>query len=134
MSAVNATRACCLAAKLAKSQIFLRGRVCRASCADARVNVATIPLRGFADARRWGSALLLISVMSVFSVSPMALGALGVNYNSVSGAVWQKLHPATFIAGVAFLLHVLGQPRPWAYLKPSPPDFRARRFLRRFRC
>lgn len=87
------------------------------------MNVAAIPLRSFADARRWSSALLVVSVMIVFSVSPMALGALGVNYDSVGGAFWQKLHPATFIAAVAFFLHVLGERRPWAYLKNLPARF-----------
>ncbi len=87
------------------------------------MSVAAAPLRGVDDMSRWASALLVISLVAVFSVSPMALGAMGVNYDSVGGAMWQKLHPATYTAALALAVHISGQRRPLAYIRALPARF-----------
>jgi hypothetical protein len=85
---------------------------------SAGASLADLPLL-----RRWASVLFTLSITLIFAVSPMALAAIGINYDSPGGAMWQKLHPATYICALAFTLNVAGQTRPMAFLKSLPARF-----------
>jgi len=63
------------------------------------------------------NVLFFAAILTSLAVSPMALEAVGVHYESSDGAMWQKLHPATYLAVLAMLFRVLGQARPVAYVK-----------------
>ncbi len=42
---------------------------------------------------------------------------LGVNHGGSGGAFWEKLHPATYLAALAFALQLLSRRKRWAYLE-----------------
>lgn len=75
------------------------------------------PVRTLFNARAIAEALLAVAVMAVFCLSSMALTAVGISYDSPSGAIWQKLHPATYIAALALAFAIFGQARPLAFLE-----------------
>ena len=58
-----------------------------------------------------------------FAVSAMALQALGVAYEAPGGGMLQKLHPATYLAGLALVLEAASRPRPLAYIAGLPQRF-----------
>ncbi|QGM97310.1 VpsF family polysaccharide biosynthesis protein [Methylocystis parvus] len=64
-------------------------------------------------APRWAARLLVLSVMLLFSVSPMALGLIGVKYDLAEAPFWHKLHPCTIVAMLAFCVDVAARPRPF---------------------
>jgi hypothetical protein len=78
------------------------------------VTAAAVNGRGWALAL--ATPLLVASMLASFAVSSMALAAIGVQYDSPDGPMWQKLHPATYLAVLAMLFRVLGQSRPLAYV------------------
>lgn len=55
--------------------------------------------------------LLSLSVMCVFLLSPMMLSLLGVAYDTVGGAAWQKIHPASYFATLALAANFLARRR-----------------------
>jgi hypothetical protein len=74
-----------------------------------------------ATVRTWGdglaSGLLVAAVIADFGISSMALTYAGLGYDSPGGAAWQKFHPATYLAMLAFVAAILSQPRPIGYLQ-----------------
>ncbi|HYA80888.1 MAG TPA: hypothetical protein VED87_08165, partial [Methylocystis sp.] len=84
------------------------------------MNVAVVTLREILDLKRWSVAFFVASVIVCFAVSPMALGAIGVNYGSAGGAAWQKIHPATYLMALSMGFGFLGLPRRWAFLWAIP--------------
>lgn len=81
------------------------------------MSLAATPLRRLFTAKGWASALFVVAVGGVFFVSEMALAAIGINYDSVGGAMWQKLHPATYAASLAIAFDILARARPVAHVK-----------------
>lgn len=49
------------------------------------------------DGRLIGLGLALVAVLYL-TISPLALGVLGFNYDETGGAFYEKIHPATFLA------------------------------------
>ncbi|MDE2364039.1 MAG: VpsF family polysaccharide biosynthesis protein [Hyphomicrobiales bacterium] len=68
-------------------------------------------------------ALVLSMTLVGFCVSAMTLTALGIAYDAPGGNALHKLHPATFIAALAFLARVTTDPQPLAYLAGLPSRF-----------
>ncbi len=65
----------------------------------------------------------VLAVIVVFSVSSMALTALGIDYSAPGGNPLSKLHPANLLFALAFLLNVLSKSSPPAYLMELPRRF-----------
>lgn len=65
----------------------------------------------------WASRLLILAVILLFTVSPMALGVVGVKYDMPDGPFWQKLHPSTFLAALAIFIDVVGRRYPLRRLR-----------------
>lgn len=63
-------------------------------------------------APRWAARLLILAVILLFTLSPMALGFVGVKYDLPEGPFWQKLHPATLVAMLALLIDIVARPYP----------------------
>jgi hypothetical protein len=76
---------------------------------------------GVLNARKWAldlaDVLLVAAIILSFAVSAMALTAAGVQYDVAGGPGWQKLHPATYLGGLAMACRLLGQQRPAHYLQ-----------------
>jgi hypothetical protein len=49
------------------------------------------------------SGLTAIAVALLFLVSGLMLQAMGITYDSAGGALWQKIHPATYVAFLAVI-------------------------------
>jgi hypothetical protein len=81
------------------------------------------PLAGRAAMQRWATRIFTIAAILLFCVSPMALGVIGFNYDGAGGAMWQKLHPATYAAALAFALDIASKPAPMAFIKELPARF-----------
>ncbi len=62
---------------------------------------------------RFGAYLLtLLSIVVIFAVSPLVLGAVGINYETSAGSPFEKIHPGTFIAVLALGLRLASSPQP----------------------
>ncbi len=68
-------------------------------------------------AQRLASILFVASIVLLFSVSSLALGFIGVNYDSVGGSLWQKLHPATYLMALAFAAELAGKSKPFGFIR-----------------
>lgn len=64
-------------------------------------------------APRWAARLLILSVVLLFTASPMALALIGVKYDLPEGPFWQKLHPCTIMAMLAFFVDIVGRSHPF---------------------
>jgi hypothetical protein len=58
------------------------------------------------------SALVKMTVLLLFTVSGGMLWELGLNYDGITGAPASKIHPATYVTVVAFMLFVLARRNP----------------------
>lgn len=73
------------------------------------------PFQGRNWTLRVADALLVAAILLSFVVSAMALSAAGAQYDVAGGPGWQKLHPATYLGGLAMTFRVVGQRRPLQY-------------------
>ena len=72
---------------------------------------------------RLAGALLLLAALAEFGLSSLTLTALGIKYDGPGGNFFHKLHPATWLAALALVAHLAGQPRPLAYLRAAAGRF-----------
>ena len=63
------------------------------------------------------SKLLVAAILINFSVSSMALSALGIPYDWTDGSAFAKLHPSTYLSAVALAAYLMGQLRAGASLR-----------------
>jgi hypothetical protein len=59
-------------------------------------------------AQRLGYKVAVLAVMVQFVISPNLLMMVGIDYNAIGGNPLVKLHPATYLAGIAACLAVCG--------------------------
>src|SRR4051812_16032848 len=62
------------------------------------------------------SALIKLIVLLLFIVSGGMLWELGLNYDGITGAAASKIHPATYVTVLAFMLFVLARRNPASLL------------------
>ncbi|HHN67479.1 MAG TPA: hypothetical protein ENK15_05515 [Thermopetrobacter sp.] len=62
------------------------------------------------------SVLLLLNVVLLFAVSNLLLGRLGIRYEVAGGALWEKIHPATWLALLTLALAMFARPGPVVWL------------------
>ncbi len=55
---------------------------------------------------------VFVAVVGIFAVSPIALEAAGIGYIDAGSSIFAKFHPATLVAGTAFLMRCLAARRP----------------------
>ncbi|TPK49591.1 hypothetical protein FJ492_00370 [Mesorhizobium sp. B2-5-4] len=85
---------------------------------EYRLNVADFPLKVQGDPASWRQLvdpLILLATVLLFSLSNYALDFLGIPYDSSSGSIVTKIHPATYTFGLALVLAVLANRNPVGY-------------------
>ena len=65
-------------------------------------------------------ALTVAAAVASFVISPMTLAALGVPYEAPGGSFLAKLHPATYLCGLALAATLAGKPDPAAFVAALP--------------
>jgi len=73
-----------------------------------------------AGAAKW---LATLGIVASFCISPMALTAVGVNYDTLGGNPLLKLHPANWLFAMALASNLLAQRDPVGYLSDLPRAF-----------
>lgn len=56
--------------------------------------------------------LTLAAVVTFFSISPLVLGVIGINYETAGGSPIEKIHPGTYLAVLALCLRLASCARP----------------------
>ncbi len=80
--------------------------------------MADFPLKVQGDLASWRQLvdpLILLATVFLFSLSNYALDFLGIPYDSSSGSIVTKIHPATYTFGLALVLAVLANRNPVGY-------------------
>jgi len=72
---------------------------------------------------RLAGRALIVAITLLFTVSPMSLSLLGVEYDSADSPFWQKLHPSTFVALLAFAVDLLLRRHPLRWIASLPERF-----------
>jgi hypothetical protein len=75
-----------------------------------------IPARSAPLSRLVVSVLIKLAVLLLFTVSGGMLWEAGLNYDGITGAAASKIHPATYVTVLAFVLFVLGRRNPASLL------------------
>ncbi len=60
--------------------------------------------------------LTIFAVLLLFGVSQMMLAHWGINYDTPGGSVPEKIHPGSWLLGIALALHLFARPNPFRFI------------------
>lgn len=84
--------------------------------ADAIISRALPQLHGRRPlTRRLAATLMLLVALAMFSLSGGVLWVLGINYDGITGSAATKIHPATYLATLTFLVMFFFHRHPVAF-------------------
>lgn len=68
-------------------------------------------------------ALVVVAAIASFVISSMTLAALGIPYEAPGGSFLTKLHPATYLCGLALAATLAAKPDPAAFVASLPRHY-----------
>ena len=69
------------------------------------------------------AALTLLAAIAAFVISAMTLAAIGIPYDAPGGSFLDKLHPASYLCGLALIVTLAGKADPLAFAANLPRRF-----------
>jgi hypothetical protein len=89
---------------------------------DERLRIASIQRQRGESVARWSFrapalALTVAALLVLCTVSPLLLGAHGIDYETAGGCALAKIHPGTYLAVAALMARLGAAPHPWRSLQ-----------------